>query len=606
MKLRIVLVAVVWTLLATFASAVTFTTQSFAFKGDVSSEGLLTIEETIDLTFTTPSHGIVRTIPIRVYNAKAEQHPVVYELQYVTQNTAGTKQPANAVTSIEGEDFKIRIGSPDKFVTGKVQYVIAYTVRGAVTDMPVTDAFGKRTELIWNAFKGWPTNIDKATVLVNYPSPYPKKVWIRAMLGFPGHREGIEFHEDNKVTGRKDLLNGKITGNSVSLTTQRQVMAGESVAFDVALPEGTVKAMGTGFKQAGPEGWTPTGTAEPQAPASGPQPVDIITLILPLLSLPAIFAATYKNWKRPQPPVQPNPDIPVNLEPMLCGLLIDGVVDRRDILAGIISLGQKGALKLTSDVGQGMTIELLGEPKSPATEFEQTLLSHLQLHGPVIGATTFGGLYLSLYARITLALKDYRERNNIVAKLSPSPNALAATLLLYGVVVGFVAVVESGPMAAIPVALSFILGFWMIAKVQTLTPYGLQIQSQIKGLKEYLRLYEGSLSLQDFEKYLPYAVAFGYGGELSKALDGTETSCPDWYQPSDGMLAGALWSSLLWNDMSSQNSTLSASGGMPFDSFGSDTSSDSGLSGSFDSSSGSFDGGFSAGDGGGGGGADSW
>src|SRR5262249_15840435 len=110
-----------------------------------------------------PKHGIFRDIPVRETYGTDGKYDRVYKLD-VTKVTA-TNASAQTSISNQGNYKHIRIGDPDRTVTGPHTYTIDYTVRGALT------GFADRDELNWDAIGlQWPVPINRATARVTMPA----------------------------------------------------------------------------------------------------------------------------------------------------------------------------------------------------------------------------------------------------------------------------------------------------------------------------------------------------------------------------------------------------------------------------------------------------
>src|SRR5262245_23824386 len=127
--------------------------------------GGLLVRETIEYDFgSTPRHGIFRDVPVRVDYPPVENHDRVYPLDVVSVR-ASEGTPAQYSVDEEGDDERIKIGDPDRTITGLHTYEITYRVRGAL------NGFGDHDELVWDAIgTEWSVPITHATVAVHAPA----------------------------------------------------------------------------------------------------------------------------------------------------------------------------------------------------------------------------------------------------------------------------------------------------------------------------------------------------------------------------------------------------------------------------------------------------
>jgi len=131
----------------------------------VQSDGSLRIVETILADFgSQQKHGIFRDIPV-VYSYD-QQNDRVYDLS-VESVTDRNGQPQKYSVSQDGSLVSIKIGDPNRTVSGPQSYKITYRVRGAL------NAFPEHDELYWNVTGNWPVRMLQATSTVTLPGDSP-------------------------------------------------------------------------------------------------------------------------------------------------------------------------------------------------------------------------------------------------------------------------------------------------------------------------------------------------------------------------------------------------------------------------------------------------
>lgn len=141
----------------------------------VRADGILHVREQIAYDFGVNSkHGIFRTIPTeRQYSDKYDR---IYKLDNVKVNS-----PTGAPDKVKiegGVITNIRIGDPDKTVSGKQTYVIDYDVKGAL------NSFRDHEELYWNAIGAdWAVPIAVASATVNMPADITKVACFSGSFG---------------------------------------------------------------------------------------------------------------------------------------------------------------------------------------------------------------------------------------------------------------------------------------------------------------------------------------------------------------------------------------------------------------------------------------
>jgi Predicted membrane protein (DUF2207) C-terminal domain/Predicted membrane protein (DUF2207) N-terminal domain len=127
----------------------------------IERNGSILVVERIDYDFDGNSrHGIFRDIPNRLlYDKKYDR---VFPIDVISVQSDAPDQ--FKLTNDNGQ-LHIRIGDPDRTITGRHSYTITYEVRGAL------NAFAEHDELYWNAIgNSWQVPIGTATAQVTAPA----------------------------------------------------------------------------------------------------------------------------------------------------------------------------------------------------------------------------------------------------------------------------------------------------------------------------------------------------------------------------------------------------------------------------------------------------
>jgi hypothetical protein len=117
------------------------------YTTDVTIEpaGTILVKETIDYDFGSfPRHGIFRKITDRVDYPPKPGYDRVYPIDVLSVTATGGASADYSVDDVD-QYKQIKIGDPDKTITGAHRYVITYRVRGAF------NGFKDHDELVWNA-----------------------------------------------------------------------------------------------------------------------------------------------------------------------------------------------------------------------------------------------------------------------------------------------------------------------------------------------------------------------------------------------------------------------------------------------------------------------
>lgn len=152
------------------------------------------ITEKLDVHFNRPKHGIYRTLPLR--NTVKRLDGTTSENRTKVTNLK-VNHPYQ--TSLGTGDYKIKIGSENRTLTGDQQYVIQYTYH--LGKDPLKD----RDELYYNIIgTDWDTVIGNITFSVTMPKSFDS-----SKLGFSSGTYGSTMNDkieyqvtDNVITGR--------------------------------------------------------------------------------------------------------------------------------------------------------------------------------------------------------------------------------------------------------------------------------------------------------------------------------------------------------------------------------------------------------------------
>src|SRR5262245_16633405 len=177
--------------------------------------GSLQVTETIAYDFgSNMRHGIIRQIPVRFrYD---DSHDRVYPVSAISVTQDDGSVPVDQFTS--GSFLTLKIGDPDRTITGEHRYVISYTVTGALNNFP------DHQELFWNAVgTEWTVPIAQAAARVTGPAE------IQRVGCFAGPR------------GSQLSCTTSSTQGDVASFAQADLAAGEGLTVVAAFPPGTFR-----------------------------------------------------------------------------------------------------------------------------------------------------------------------------------------------------------------------------------------------------------------------------------------------------------------------------------------------------------------------------
>lgn len=287
----------------------------------------------------------------------------------------------------------------------------------------------------------------------------------------------------------------------------------------------------------------------------------IIALSLLVAVGGGLFFYTLYMRKGRDPKIGPVPtylsDLPSELPPAIVGTLVDERADPRDVISTIIDLAHRGYLAIEESQKEG----LLGFGRSSEFTFKRTdkALEGLRPFESKLMNRLFGGskmertmdsLRNKFYTVISEVQGDlYRELvSEALFDTSPSTtralwSGIGVAIIALAVILGFVLfpLTDRYGMLLVlpPIAVGFvavaalIIGPAMPAK----TRKGAEEAAKWKAFYEYLRNMEKYATVEEaaeqFERYLPYAVAFGLDKSwINRFTQVQYIPVPYWYYPT--------------------------------------------------------------------------
>lgn len=512
-----------------------------------------------------------------------------------------TGAPDELEVTEERSTTRLRVGDPDRTITGRQTYRLDYVLHGHL------NALDDHDELFWQATgTRWTVAIEDLDVIVRAPDGIERT---RCLAGAP---------DSTAPCGSARVVDERMASFS-----HPRVSPGDGVTVVVALAKGTVTVdppvlrdrflrlpTWLGYTIAGV---LVLGTAGLCALAWNRLGRDRKYVAMPLGLTPAPGQPTLEQpvglHGEPEPAVAFIP--PRGMRPALAGLLVDERVRPLHVSATIVDLAVRGHVLIEelpgAGIGGGRDWQLHRRPPPPdqLAPFEHELLGRLFATGnPVLLSTLRGSFAPHVKHVSTLLAGDGHNAGWFRRRPRVGDDNIGCIVagIAAAVVVPFVAVSSFGValvlgwpvfVVAAAVLVSAIIVALTIRALPARTALGRAMWAQVLGFRRYLATAEADQLRDDevaarFTRYLPYALIFGLAGRWAQVL--AQLNRPvevDWY--SGPAYGNALWLGPAMSDFSTTSS--STLGYSP-------SSSASGSSG--------FSGSGSVGGGSGGGGGGSW
>jgi uncharacterized membrane protein len=480
-------------------------------------QGELHVVEHINVVFTDSNHGILRAIP-----DSYKHHSLQLKVNKISSDSGA---PTQYSTYGSNGNTVLKIGDPERTVTGAQEYTIDYTLHNVVS------FYNDHDELYWDVNGDqWQQTFSQVSVQLHLPAGLNQKGQPVCYSGSSG----------------SNLQSCSITEDGSTITSAASSPLGPNQTLTY------VAGFDKGYFQ--PSKWYET---------IG----EYIWIIVKVTLLPIIVLAycLFKWLKsgrdgKGRGTIIPQYDAPDGMKPLEAGTLLDFKTDNRDITATLIDLAIRKYIKIIETKQDKMLrkdkltyeLELINNDFSALNAQESKLLKELFTDQTPGSRVTLDKAKSSLYktaqslrseVALILTSKGYFKKDP--TKVGTAYYVVAGVLFfavwILGAVIGFEIVIGFVLAAAILV----IFGFIMPAR----TTLGTEAVEHIKGLKMYLDVAEKDRiqklqgpdaqyaanagepvkTVELFEKLLPFAMVLGVEKQWAGQFEGLYNSPPDWY-----------------------------------------------------------------------------
>ncbi len=476
------------------------------FESDITvgTTGEFAVTEQITAQFLTPHHGIERYIQVSGRTTLGETVKIVLHLDEVLMDGSAVQY----TTRLQGGNRYIRIGDPNRTLTGVHTYTIHYRVERAFlfTDNSI--------RLYWNVTgNGWDIPIDQAVAIVRFPdSTDVSQVSSVSYVGQYG----------SAARG----TTGSVAADGTLQFQAGPLYPGEGLTIVVSIPREMLPIEPPSFAQR--VGWFLSANKYAGLP--------ILTLIVMIL----LWAKVGRDPRKRV--IAPAFEPPRGMHPGAAGVLIDDRIDLRDISAMLVGLAARGYLTIQeSDDGQDYTFIRKKDADSDLSPAEETIFQEL-FDSPEREERTLSSLEQKFY-KVLPTVKSrlygqlisegyYKANPERTRGLYVTIGLLAIPLAIY------LAIYTSSLYLPLSVALCGLIVIAFARIMPRKTVAGVRKLEEILGLSEYIQRAEvDRIEFHDapekspavFEKLLPYAIAFNLTSIWTRQFEGLITEPPQWY-----------------------------------------------------------------------------
>jgi uncharacterized membrane protein YgcG len=546
--------------------------ERFAADITIARDGSLHIVEAIDANFGgLQKHGILRTIPVRY--RWDDTHVRVYQLQ-VRSVTDGSAKGVPYETSDQGASKVIKIGDPNRTVSGRQTYRITYDVSGAM------NAFPDHDELFWNVNGGlWDVRAQAVIATVHAPAA-PQQA--TCYQGAAGSDEACRF---------------TITSSGADFAATRPLAPHGQLTIVAALAKGIVAEPTPIIAR---DGDNVLAYFEPQP----------LWLALAFLALAAGLAFLYWRWytvgrdAREHETIVPEYEPPDKIRPAQLGVILDESADTKDVTATIVDLAVRGYLTIAEEpqpwlfAKKDWTLHDTGKATTELLPYERIVFTGLFKDGADVKISELRTHFVSTLRTAERDLyRDSADRKWFATRPDQVRQGYAGVSVLVIIAgVGTAWLLGRTVGAGLVGVAVIVVGLVALAVARVMpakTAAGAELLRRVLGFRQYMEVAEKERQRfaereNIFSEYLPYAIVFGCVEKWARAFKDIEMSAQtsSWYVGGSGPFNAGILSSSLMGFSSNLGSAISSTPGS------------SGGSG--------FSGGGGAGGGGGGGGGGSW
>jgi len=489
----------------TFISSASEQINSFDVDVYIPDNGIVRVEENIEYQFQDVyKHGIVRKIPYK-YN-KGENN---FNLRIDVRN----------VTDFSGESYKysveknngyieIKIGDPDKTITGVHGYRIEYFVKRVITE------FDDYDEFYWNVTgTKWEIPILSSSAHIYFESEIPNDLKLDCFTG----RYGSVAKNCNFNSG----------GDSAVFFSDRILLANEGLTVAVGFPKNLI----SGHSKLQLWYWFL---------------MDNLIYSAPFLTFFALFLIWYKFGRDPfkNRPVAVRYEPPSDLTPAEAGTLYDEKADMIDLTSTVIDLAVRGYLRIEEiettkflflsdkDYKLIKTVEKTTENLMP---HEIKIMEGLFRSGQsdVLISDLKNNFYANLKSIKNSIYHQLVDKNYFLS----NPDRIRATYKAVGAIIIISAIfILPSILPKLIFAFCGLLISIFSGYMPRKTKKGVSVNHHLLGFREFIDRAEKdrikTLAKEDpgiFDRVLPYALIFGLEDKWAEAFSDMFTEPPNWY-----------------------------------------------------------------------------
>jgi uncharacterized membrane protein YgcG len=530
--------------------------RDFGARLTISTDGSVDVTEHLVIGFSGQWNGIQRDLSLRHNTAQGRRTKLDVSVISIT-DAAGQSLRVEEELKDNGWTHGLRIWIPGASNADR-EVVIRYRVANAIRFFYASSNEGALDELYWNVTgNSWTMPIDKVHARVVLPGAVTPT------------RTAVYTGATGSVAADATI---KTEVNEVDFLLRRGLSPYEGMTIGVGWPAGHITSRPSEARErlAGVVFWSP--------------------LVLPLI----VFALAFGTWqKRGRDPAEGSYVVryePVDgTSPAELGTLVDHTAEMRDITATLVDLAVRGFIRI-EEVTESRFLGLskstdyvihIIRKRSEWTSLkplEQRYLEALSSAAPRdayrVKVSELSNKFYKSLPKIRDAIYEalvasgyYLERpDQVKVKWA----GLAVFCAFAGIGLGVLATNQAwvivSPVALIAAAVVSAVILFVFSRIMPArTTSGARARESTLGFKEFLERVETEryrkmiTGPELFERYLPFAMAFGVEEKWARAFEGIYREPPSWYTGGTGHFSPGSFASSIGQMSSAASSSMSSS-----------------------------------------------
>jgi len=500
-------------------------------------QGELQVVEHIRVNFTDQNHGLLRAIP-KSYKG----HSLKLHIDQVSSSTA----PAQYTTYTSNDNLVLKIGDPDRTVTGVHNYTIVYTVSNVV------GFYDDHDELYWDINGDqWGQPFQHVTANIRLPNGLQSQEQACFAGSYGQNNKQCEIHKTD----------------SGFTATASELGAYQTLTTVLAFPKGYFAA-----------------------PTWIDWLHDYYVRILAIV-VPSVIAGgwAFQRWWRSGRDLKgrgviiPEYTPPDGLSAGEAGMIVDYRLDAKDVSAAIIDLAIRKYVRIIEKVEKKILkdkktyeFELLRADFAELKSHEQKVLSDLFPNKTVGERVKLDSLNNKFYKTVQSLQESVPKDLTKAGYFTSNPKKAGNSLYVVGSVLLFVAfLVHSWISLGIGIGAAIVLIFALLMPKRS--AHGVTAKENLEGLKMYMTVVEKDRikmlqspdapyaekskapeqTVELFEKLLPFAIVLGVENEWAKKFESIYTTPPDWYAGNWATFNAVYFTSSLNSSVSAMGTNFS-------------------------------------------------